>query len=346
MWVPVLEDEHKNKKDPPACPIQVLTRLARLAVRLSDCSLQRPVEYGYFCGRSESCRNQRSCLGAYSPWLISQFTVPLQQQQALNLLGWVGMARVVLLRVCPSLHPLQTLLCAAFCASEAAVSGLLPVARDQCMLVPVGALRRMLLAIACLGHIQLRPGSDLPQLRAGVLHWLTSPGLPAVEVFELTSHLVWTHQTTDDLVCCRVLNLPSLFATPTLSSFDYDGRHAVRPIAGLLSKHYDTVQPRGSRSTRLSPASSVALAGCGASRGRLGTRKSSGAWLPMALGRLVPMLFLSPMPLWCCGLRRPWGWRTAAAACFLGVCDCSGCPHSGAARVGGSSATAVAPVAG
>jgi hypothetical protein len=112
--------------------------------------------------------------------------------------GWVGMARVVLPRVCPSLHPLQNLLCAAFCAPEAVVSGLLPVARDQRMLVPVGALLCMLLAIACLGHLQQRPGSDLPQLRAGVLHWLTSPGLPAVKVLEVTSHLVWTHQTTDD----------------------------------------------------------------------------------------------------------------------------------------------------
>jgi hypothetical protein len=35
----------------------------------------------------------------------------------------------VLLRVCPSLHPLQTLLCAAFCTPEAVVSGLLPVTR-------------------------------------------------------------------------------------------------------------------------------------------------------------------------------------------------------------------------
>jgi hypothetical protein len=106
------------------------------------------------------------------------------------------MAQVVLLRVCPSLNPLQTLLCAAFCAPQAVVSGLLPVARDQRMLVP--ALQRMLLAIACLGHIQQCPGSDLPQLRAGVLHFITSPGLPAVEVFEVTSHLVWTHQTTDE----------------------------------------------------------------------------------------------------------------------------------------------------
>jgi hypothetical protein len=68
--------------------------------------------------------------------------------------GWVEMARVVLLRVCPSFHPLQALLCAAFCAPETAISGLLPVVRDQRMLVPVGSLRRMLLAIACLGHVQ------------------------------------------------------------------------------------------------------------------------------------------------------------------------------------------------
>jgi hypothetical protein len=188
--------------------------------------------------------------------------------------GWAGMTQVVLLRVCSSLHPLQTLLCAAFCAPEAVVSGLLPVARDQRMLVPVGALRHMLLAIACLGHIQQRPGSDLPQLRAGVLQWVTSPGLPAVEVFEVTSHLVWTHQTTDHPR--RLLGPPSLFATPTRSSLDPDGRHAVWPIAGLLSKHYNTVQPIGTRWTRLTPPFSAALAGCGASGGRMGTRMSSG----------------------------------------------------------------------
>jgi hypothetical protein len=71
------------------------------------------------------------------------------------------------------------------------------------------------LAIAYLGHIQQRPGLDLPQLRSALLHWLTSPGLPAVEVFEVTSHLVWTHQTTNGP---RQL----LGATPTRSSLDPD----------------------------------------------------------------------------------------------------------------------------
>jgi hypothetical protein len=39
------------------------------------------------------------------------------------------------------------------CIPEAVVSGLLPLARDQRMLVPVGAQRRMLLTIASLGHV-------------------------------------------------------------------------------------------------------------------------------------------------------------------------------------------------
>jgi hypothetical protein len=77
--------------------------------------------------------------------------------------GWVRMARVVLLRVCPSLHPLQTLLCAAFCAPEAVVSGLLPVAQNQRMLVPVGALRhqhRLQQTTACrnCGEVTQRQG--------------------------------------------------------------------------------------------------------------------------------------------------------------------------------------------
>jgi hypothetical protein len=71
----------------------------------------------------------------------------------------------------------------------------------------------------------------------------------------------------------------------------------------------------------------------------LGCQWHEGGWC-------MPTLFLSPMPLWCCGLRCPWGWQSTAAACFLGVCDCSGCPHSRAARVGRSSASAVAPVVG
>jgi hypothetical protein len=42
---------------------------------------------------------------------------------------------------------------------------------------------------------------------------------------------------------------------------------------------------------------------------KLGCQWREGGWC-------IPALFLSPMPLWCCGLRCPWGWRTAAAACF------------------------------
>jgi hypothetical protein len=95
--------------------------------------------------------------------------------------GWVELPRVVLLHVCLSLQLLQTLLCAAICAAEAVVYGHLPVARYQRMLAPTGALRRMLLALSCLGHVQQRPGSDLPQLREGVIQRLAAAGLSAVE---------------------------------------------------------------------------------------------------------------------------------------------------------------------
>jgi hypothetical protein len=90
--------------------------------------------------RRFACRNQRSCLRAYGAWLISSAAQAASAAAGppYPVPGWVGMVWVVLLRVCLSLHPLQTLLCAAFCALEAVVSGLLPFARDQ--LVPVDAL--------------------------------------------------------------------------------------------------------------------------------------------------------------------------------------------------------------
>jgi hypothetical protein len=65
--------------------------------------------------RRLACRNQRSCLGAYVPWLIGHCTVmlkPLQRQRAQFRagLGWHGWCFYRL-----PLHPLQTLLFAAFC---------------------------------------------------------------------------------------------------------------------------------------------------------------------------------------------------------------------------------------
>jgi hypothetical protein len=96
--------------------------------------------------------------------------------------GWIEIARVVLLLVCPSHNPLQTLLCTAFCTLEAVVSGLLAVARRAMHGSVCFSRRRMLLAIAGQGHVQQRPRSESPQLRAGVVQWLTSPGISAMEV--------------------------------------------------------------------------------------------------------------------------------------------------------------------
>jgi hypothetical protein len=81
-------------------------------------------------------------MGHYYTWFVVTCKRPLSSP------GWVGTARVVLLRVCPSLYSIQILLCAAECTLEAVDSDLLPVAHFQRMLIPVGTLRRMLLAIA------------------------------------------------------------------------------------------------------------------------------------------------------------------------------------------------------
>jgi hypothetical protein len=53
---------------------------------------------------------------------------------------WTEMAQIVLLRACPSFHPLETLLCAAFCIPEAVVPGLRPLAQYHCLFVPISAL--------------------------------------------------------------------------------------------------------------------------------------------------------------------------------------------------------------
>jgi hypothetical protein len=70
----------------------------------------------------------------------------------------------------------------------------------------------------------------------------------------------------------------------------------------------------------------------------MGTRRSSGAWREEHANA-----FSQPHALAVLWAQVPMG---NAAACFLGVCDRSGCPLSGVARVGGSFASVVAPVAG
>jgi hypothetical protein len=203
----------------------------------------------------------------------------------------------------------------------------------------------MLLAIVCLGHLQQRPGSDLPQLRAGVLQWVTTPGIPAAEVLEVTSHLVWTHQTA---------------AEP---------RQLLGPRPSLSVRHAYTLLTRSRRTTRRQAHRRFVVQ---ALRHSAATREQVDAAVSPFIGcfgrlwhvpwengykevfrrlavygvRSMLTLFLSPMPLRCCGLRCPWRLRTVAAACFLRVCDCSGSPLSGAARVGERCVSAVGPVAG
>jgi hypothetical protein len=61
----------------------------------------------------------------------------------------------------------------------------------------------------------------------------------------------------------------------------------------------------------------------------LGCQRCEGGWY-------MPTLFLSSLPLWCCGLRCSWGPQAVASACLRGVCGRSGRPQPCAARLGGA----------
>jgi hypothetical protein len=100
---------------------------------------------------------------------------------------WVALAAVVLGRVCPALHPVQTLLTATVAAPGHACDGLLSACHEQRLRIPDGPLRRMAVALQTLGPLQWLPSGDvLPPVTA----WLTTPlGDPAG--VSLARRLAW-----------------------------------------------------------------------------------------------------------------------------------------------------------
>jgi hypothetical protein len=159
---------------------------------------------------------------------------PLQQQQALQPqsragLRWHGW--------CFYVFALPSIRCKPCCLPHSGPLKLLFLGSSPLPVISVCSSQLVpctLLAIVCLGHIQQRPGSDLPLLRAGMLHWLALPGLPAVEIFEVTSRLVWTHQTTDDP--CQLLSPRSSLCSPR-STHLTQSRHAHRRFVVQALRH-------------------------------------------------------------------------------------------------------------
>jgi hypothetical protein len=255
-----------------------------------------------------ACRNQKSCLGAYGPRLISQCAMPdkpLPQQQALHPhsragLRWHGL--------CFYVFALPSIRCKPCCVPHSAPlkllvlgSSFLPVSSVcSSQLVPYGAC---CLPLRAWDSYNSALGRTCHSCGRGV-DWLTPHGLPAVEVFEVTSHLVRTYQTTDD---------PGRLLGPRSSV-------SVCHASTLLTRYGQTARRQAHRrfvvqALRHSAATRDAAGGRGCHRlrrllrpvvarpvyPRMGTRGSSGALLSMAAsGWCMPTQFLIPMPMWCC----------------------------------------------
>jgi hypothetical protein len=104
--------------------------------------------------------------------------------------AWLLLAEVVLRRVCPSLHPAQSLLLAAFSLPDHVCQGYLTGVSAQRLQLPVGPLRRMGMALQSLGVVHSHPRAErCPPCT--VLEWLQRPALPQEEVGAVLQGLVW-----------------------------------------------------------------------------------------------------------------------------------------------------------
>jgi hypothetical protein len=95
--------------------------------------------------------------------------------------------------VCPTLHPVQTLLLVAFSTTQHATQGRLTGVAEQRLLLPDGPLRRMGIALQQLGQLHIH--SDMQEAPQGTLQqWLGTPGLQPGEVARAAAYLVWGSQ--------------------------------------------------------------------------------------------------------------------------------------------------------
>lgn len=100
--------------------------------------------------------------------------------------GLAHLADVLLRRVCPSLHPAQTLLMAAYATEEDVERGRLTGLDAQRLLVPEGPLRNACVALQRLGRLTATSPLD-----GDVRRWLCTPDLSGDEVWRVVEGLVW-----------------------------------------------------------------------------------------------------------------------------------------------------------
>ena len=129
-------------------------------------------------------------------------------------LQWAPLASFILQRVCPGLHPAQTLLLAAFATAAHIQQGRLSGVPTQRVLVPDGPLRRMCSALQHLGQLSFHPLHPASPEHAS-LQWLQRQQDPAT-VAAATAALVWDSQRQQPpataLGPCRQLSVKSVTA--------------------------------------------------------------------------------------------------------------------------------------
>ncbi len=103
---------------------------------------------------------------------------------------WLSLAAMLLQRVCPALHPVQTLLLAASSSPLHAGQGRLTGVNDQRLLIPEGPLRRMATALQGMGELHFHPSAQVDE---DANAWLQRVHEPA-EVRRLAPSLVWRSQ--------------------------------------------------------------------------------------------------------------------------------------------------------
>jgi hypothetical protein len=142
---------------------------------------------------------------------------------------WVHLARMLLQRVCPTLHPAQALLLAAFSTPVHGGQGRLTGVDSQRLLVPDGPLRRMCVALQRMGHLHLHPGVQGEDMGGGVHAWLQCMHAPA-DVCRLVPSLVWACQLERPVMTalgpCRALTVKEVTALlMTKTETDRQRRH-------------------------------------------------------------------------------------------------------------------------
>jgi hypothetical protein len=144
---------------------------------------------------------------------------------------WLALASLLLRRICPALHPVQTLLLSTLCTPAQVAQGLLPTPHQAC-LIPAGPLLRMAAALRALGALSWAPGAGPPGV--SVSAWLCTP-LPAPTVCQLVPQLLWP---PNPVFAARPVPLSPCASPVTVSALTTYLMRGVEQARWQLVQHY------------------------------------------------------------------------------------------------------------